>query len=161
MRLRQKYGEAAVRRRLARERGPAGPGEDPNRVPLGGGGGGGAATDANLVPIGQQVRPRAAGAGGWRLGPDAADLPPDLPVEQPGRAAAPAKRCQATQRRAIPRHAPPHHAMPCPNAARPGRRLCPAPPLPPSPRFRKRMSCGPRCRRARPSQMWNGGTNPS
>jgi hypothetical protein len=67
MRLRQKYGEAAVRRRLARERGPAGPGEDPNKVPIGGGGGGGGAgTDANLVPIGQQVgwgggRGRAAG----------------------------------------------------------------------------------------------------
>jgi len=52
MRLRQQYGDAAVRRRLARERGPAGPGENPNLVPLGAGAGG----DANQVPIGTQVR---------------------------------------------------------------------------------------------------------
>ena len=41
MRLRQQYGDAAVRKRLARARGPAGPGLNPNLVPIGGGGGDG------------------------------------------------------------------------------------------------------------------------
>lgn len=51
MRLRAQYGDAAVRRRLARMRGPAGPGENPNLTPIGGGGG----DNANLTPIGVQV----------------------------------------------------------------------------------------------------------
>jgi hypothetical protein len=72
MRLRQQYGDAALRRRPPRPRGPAGPGEDPNRMPLGTGAGaaavaaaaaGGQGTDANSTPLGAQVRPRRGGRG--------------------------------------------------------------------------------------------------
>ncbi|GBF89299.1 hypothetical protein Rsub_02176 [Raphidocelis subcapitata] len=64
MRLRAAYGPEARRRRRL----PAGPGENPNLMPIGGGGGGGGGaaaaaaaaagadgTDANSVPIGKQV----------------------------------------------------------------------------------------------------------
>ena len=64
MRLRKKYGEQAFRR-MSRPKGPLGPGENPNAMPLGKGdansvpiGVGEGMSDANLVPIGQKVSQR-------------------------------------------------------------------------------------------------------